>query len=292
MVSLNLSDESYDEILKNPIFESKSAMFYLCDGDSQGKELFKYFSVKFGDYLDNKVRVLRRLQHFNEAIHIEEITMPKRIVYYQDRFKGYTMPYYEGSITLGNLLKDENAPIDKKIHYLKEVGRILNEMKRYRKENGNASFFLNDLHEENFIIDNSGVLRVIDIDSCVIGRSIPFPAKYLSKQSQLGYFMNKYQWYYGFVWGDYVPDENTDLYSYIIMIINMLLGIENADKIKIGHYLKYMNFLQEHGVPEGLIVAFKRIYTSENNINPYKLLDGLKEYMMDTTSQKRFTLKH
>ena len=45
-------------------------------------------------------------------------------------------------------------------------------------------FYLNDMHENNFIIDNNtDSIRVVDIDSCKINGNYTFGSKYLSPTS-------------------------------------------------------------------------------------------------------------
>ncbi|UKI28760.1 MAG: hypothetical protein L6V78_07850 [Clostridium sp.] len=61
-----------------------------------------------------------------------------------------------------------------KIKYLKDIGTILEKMDEVRKYAELEDFYLNDLHEGNFIVDEEGTLRVIDLDSCKIAGNMPF----------------------------------------------------------------------------------------------------------------------
>lgn len=90
------------------------------------------------------------------------------------------MPYIE-NVNLEVLLKDKNVDNDFKRILLKQIGDILIQMKKIREHGVVPQFYLNDLHEGNFIYNlKDKKINVTDLDSCRIGGNYPFAAKYLT----------------------------------------------------------------------------------------------------------------
>ena len=101
------------------------------------------------------------------------------------------MPLIE-SINLDTILKDINIDNETKIKYLKDIGRILEKMKQVRTHTSITDFYVNDLHESNFIVDKSTKeLLLVDIDSCKINNNKPFGSRYLSAFAPINR-INKY----------------------------------------------------------------------------------------------------
>ena len=149
-------------------------------------------------------------------------------------------------------------------------------------------FYINDLHESNFIVDSNDNVKVIDIDSCKINHNKIFNSKYLSSRSFINeiykYGKNidstdtEYHKYSTDVSGAFIPDENTDLYCYIIVILNFLYG-ENTARFTLQEFYDYLSYLESIGVDKELLSYFDKIVDGSPNENPYELLDSLNSHL-------------
>jgi len=132
------------------------------------------------------------------------------------------------------------------------------------------------LHASNFIVNlNKEQLYTIDLDSCKIGTNLTFSARYLTSSALLNNVKGKYN----VVDTDlsYVEaDENTDIYFYIITILNYLYG-SNINNISIDAFYHYLNYLEHIGFNHELIDYFSRIVNNKKNENPINLLDTITE---------------
>ena len=166
-------------------------------------------------------------------------------------------------------------------------------MKLRREYTNISDFYINDLHESNFIVDKDDNVMVIDIDSCKINGNGIFNSKYLSSKSFISeiykYQKNgsnpKYKTYedgyhkYSLdMSGAFVPDENTDLYCYIIVILNFLYG-DNISRFNLEEFYSYIEYLQTIGVDKELLDIFDKIVSESTNENPYILLDSLLPFI-------------
>ena len=185
------------------------------------------------------------------------------------------MPYAKG-VTLEEYL-DSDVSIDLKINALKKVGNILEKMKELRIKNQMPDFFINDLHEKNFIVNlDSKEVSVVDLDSCSIDGNLKFGSKYLSYLTPLDGF-KKYKKVETFTCGaDYIPSMDTDLYCYIIMVLNFLSNID-FHKLSVEEANKYFEYLSNIGLNKELLDNISKIYSEDKNVNIADSLDYIKE---------------
>lgn len=241
-------------------------------------KVLKTFRDSSGPVYVNKVKTIDSLLEHKDELNIEQFVYPEEKFKVAGEGIGYTMPYFEGAFNLGKRLKSNYITRSTKLAYLKEVGMILRKIKEIRTETG-IEFYINDLHENNFIIDKNGIVRLVDIDSVKIDDNLPFRSKYLGNVGPITSFTQKYKpTYYRNGLGKIEPNENTDLYCYIMMILSFLA---NAPMHIMGlqNYFDYLRELKDIGVPIELIYLFERVYTEKDNVNPVDLLDELVPYV-------------
>ena len=115
-------------------------------------------------------------------------------------------------------------------------------------------------------------LNVVDLDSCKIGANRPFPAKFLTDLSLCSYVPQKYEtndYEYFNVEGDFIASEETDLYCYIISILNYLYG-GNVHRLSLEEFYEYLNYLEQIGISKDLIQLFSKIVIPCKNENPFR----------------------
>lgn len=189
------------------------------------------------------------------------------------KIEAFTNPYVEGP-NLSTILHDKNVNPKEQLYYLKKIGEILQQMKNIRKYTPLKDIYLNDLHESNFIVNpNNRQLTVVDLDSCKIGTNDPFQSRFLTSKALLNNVKNKYKINdTDTSMGHVIADENSDIYCYIITILNYLYG-SNLNSISINEFYEYMNYLEYIKFDKNLINCFEKILTSGKNENPLNYID-------------------
>ena len=114
----------------------------------------------------------------------------------------------------------------------------------------------------------TGEVRVVDMDSCRIGNNHSGGAKYLTPLSMAALFPDKYRVF------PLKADRNTDLYCYVIMILNYLTNkdIYDLDLREFNYLLRYLSNI---GFSQELIQIFYGIIYDKLNRNPDYLLDTI-----------------
>lgn len=251
------------------------------------KILIKKFFVREGDYLGKKLKNLNTLMYYKSSLEsVKELILPNSLVIVGGEIVGYSMEFIDKNINLLNYLRSLNISLEDKVKYLKCIGSILEEINNIK--DFPYDFSLGDLHEGNFIIDKNGLLKVVDIDSSYISNNEPFPAKYLSinpllKDLSYKYITNDK--------GDIIPNRNTDIYCYIIIILNTLAN-QDMYKLNINDFFRYINYLEDIGINKDFLFSIERIYQSGDNKNPLEYLNSLdikKAYQANKLAYKQRT---
>ncbi len=354
MDSIYLSKRKFNKLkeldLGNDVV-STEATFYKFNHLGKVK-VFKKLNKTNGPVFANKLFTLEMLHEYREILP-ESFVIPESLVSvenevlqlnvpdimgipaeifisnrpYQKRIKtkniqGFDLPYVDG-ITLETFLRD--TKISKRLHikYLKEIGKILDQLDHIRNNSELDSIYLNDLHASNFMIDKKTMeLKVVDLDSCRICDSRPFPARHLTPFSLLTNApANKYDIYkknmigedgsiilqmvsdddYGKAYCTYKnykdelgfvnSNEQSDLYCYSILVLEYLYG-PNIDFISLEKFYNYMNYLESLDIDQELINGIIQIVTGAPNVNIAPYLDLLKDEQIIKANKKMFEEAH
>lgn len=243
---------------------------YIKNTKDKGKILIKKFFIREGDYLGKKLKNLNTLMYYKNSLEsVKELILPSSLVIVGGEIVGYSMEFIDKNINLLNYLRSLNNSLEDKVKYLKCIGSILEEINNIK--DFPYDFSLGDLHEGNFIIDKNGLLRVVDIDSSYISNNEPFPAKYLSINPLLKDLSYKYVTNDK---GDIIPNRNTDIYCYIMIILNTLAN-QDMCKLNINDFFRYINYLEDIGINKAFLFSIERIYQSGDNKNPLEYLNSL-----------------
>lgn len=243
---------------------------YIKGTKDKEKILIKKFFVREGDYLGKKLKNLNTLMYYKNSLEsVKELILPNSLVIVGGEIVGYSMEFIDKNINLLNYLRSLNNSLEDKVKYLKCIGSILEEINNIK--DFPYDFSLGDLHEGNFIIDKNGLLKVVDIDSSYISNNEPFPAKYLSINPLLKDLSYKYTTNNK---GDIIPNRNTDIYCYIIIILNTLAN-QDMYKLNINDFFRYINYLEDIGINKDFLFSIERIYQSGDNKNPLEYLNSL-----------------
>ena len=253
------------------------------------EKVFKHLHITNGPIFANKLYTIEMLNEYKDLLP-SEFVLPDSLISVKTNINGFTMPYIRG-LNLSTILSNPDIPNKEKIGYLKKVGEVLEKLNRIRKKTSLDNVFVNDLHADNILVDENKEIKFIDLDSCRISDNKPFPSKYLSDGGLISHVSShKYQKFnkkvkvndgynYRRGYGFYEANENTDLYCYVIMILNFLLG-SNVNIMSVNEFYDYITYLNYIGVDSDLLSAFTRITDNCNNINPMDELDTLNNVII------------
>lgn len=282
MESINISKnemKKMEELLVNTYTSSEGDVIR---DVNNSKRAFKLLFRKRGTYFSNKLYTINSLVDLSESVDMPEMVFPEHLLTVDKEVVGFSMPLING-VTLADILFNSDIDIKVKVKYLKQIGNILEKMASVRKENPKLNWYLNDLHERNFVVNlEQQKLYTVDLDSCRILGNHPFLSKYLSLFSPLIDFPEKYHTDFQIsCGGDFVADENADLYCYAMLVIDFLYGarINYASK---EEYFRYLEYLKSIGAPQELVDAWAKVYTNDNNVNFAPLLDSLPYFYEKT----------
>lgn len=240
-----------------------------------GKEkLLKKLHRTDGIIFANKLYTIEALNANKDSMPSNFI-LPESLVSINKKIEAFTMKYIKG-INLSVILNNPDITYEEKIHYLKSIGRILEQMQNIRKYTNLNNFYLGDIHEDNFLVErDKQEIYIVDLDSCKIAGNKSFPGRYLTNSSLIKYNNTKYQTLsQNDDLADYKIDENTDIYCYIIMILNYLYD-GRVDRLSLDKFYDFINYLEDIKVNIELIECFNKIVVGGNNINPCNYLDTL-----------------
>ena len=129
-------------------------------------KVFKQLYHQQGLVFASKLYTLEMLDDNKEYLP-ENFYIPDYLVTVADTIEGFTVPYIEG-INLAIVLKSK-MQCKEQIYYLKKVGEVLEQMHNIRTYTPLTDFYLNDLHEGNFVVNpKKREINVVDLDSSKI----------------------------------------------------------------------------------------------------------------------------
>lgn len=232
--------------------------------------LFKYLDAQEEkDVMDRKTKTLTALNN-SEYKDLDELIIPSHSVIVDGAHAGFAMPLIEKHRNLGKILNDERLSFESKKKLLMQLGDLIDKVRRVKSKH---PVYFGDLNEFNFIIDQEGRLRAIDLDSVFVsglkGVEPSRLAYYLLKNNYIAQIPDKYKTTNE---GIIIPSENSDLYCYNMIILDTLAN-ERMFKVDMSTYYQYLTYLESIGIPKSLLESFERIYLPKENINPRRVIE-------------------
>ena len=247
--------------------------------------LYKKMNLGYSSF-DNKVNTINYLLDNKDIINIDELVLPIDI-FYLNRDTGDIVikEKFINNINFRYVLNSDLYSFSEKIECFKQIGLILDKMKNVRDNTNIKDFYLCDLYTDNFILNtDTNRINVIDMDSCKINGNNNCSSYYLFDNNVIDsvkkYKKKELSWF-----TEYEINENTDILCYIIMLISFISGCD-INRVDIKEFYNYMDYLVNAGLSNKLVSIFGKIYSNDDNINPYLLLDELNKY-----DSKRYVLK-
>lgn len=298
MYAVNISKKKFDSLtpleIDKSITNSEAVLYKFT---YKGKEkIFKNLHRLKGSIFANKLYTIEMLSS-NQMYLPSSFTIPESLGMVNGNIEGFIADFIQG-INLQVLLNNPKIDSSIKLYYLSLIGNILEQLKHIRNNNEIEGIYLNDLHAGNFIVTPNNELKVVDLDSCKICDNKPFPSKYLTSERGLFNYSNKYQVYQKDKPKEYLSelgyidaDENSDLYCYIITIMNFLYG-KNLNTMSMDDFYKYLNYLSSIGISKRLIDCFEKIVLNCDNKNPKGYIEKITQEQVAKANYKVFELKN
>ena len=319
MNTINISKrkfESLKEIKLPKEVISTEANFYKFNYLGKVK-VFKNLYKTSGSIFANKLFTLEMINEYKDLLP-HSFVLPESLVSVEKEIKGFSLPYIKG-YNFESFLVNHNVSTESKMYYIKQIGDILEQLEHIRKNTNLDCIYLNDLHASNFIVDpKNKELKVVDLDSCRICDSKPFPARYLTPYSLLNKAPgeNKYELFKRINNNDYNKlgksydeyeynyckyanyrdqlgyinsNQETDLYCYVILFLNYLYG-ENIGSFSLEEFYSYLYYLEKIGMSEDLIKAIIKIVTNAPNENIRPYLDSVTNEQVIRANKKVYKL--
>ena len=227
------------------------------------------------DFHREKLRTLDTLDSYKSYLP-EEFCIPDNLIAVGRRKPAFTTPYFNGD-TLASILSNPSIPFQDHLYYLQRVGEILEKLSKIRRTTSLKEIYIGDLHESNILVNPfTKELGIIDLDSCRIGTEFSYTAKYLTPFSLIKYQPDKYKQnqIIGNGPGYIIPDSNSDIYCYIVIILNYLTN-DLYKYFSLDNFFNYLTLLNDLGINQDLLYLIEKLFTKDDNINPYEYLETL-----------------
>lgn len=265
MKEIRLTEEEFNELAPfhmEHVIHNESNIY---DMPNNPDKLLKIYSLHDKDYLDEKKKDIDNLIKFSKEEKIPEIVIPIGLIYLDDLFIGELLPRVYGH-TASLVIYNNEVSFNNKIKVFENIGKILYKV-QYSKPKFNACY--SDVHLDNFMVSDNKVLA-IDSSSMKIYDSKGITNFYLYQLSTMD--IEKYELDEE---GTVIPDKNTDIYCFIMMILRFLSG-SDLYILNVERYKEYLDKLVYNGFDEELINCFNSIYEEDiDNINPLVHLNTL-----------------
>ncbi len=267
-----------------PNTESVLYLTKIKDGYTFKDYILKKLFILSADSLANKLSTVLMLGDYGYRLDAPELVLPEHQVLIDNQISGFTIPYIKGQ-NLGTILSNFHTSDEQAFDYFKKVGKVLDHIQTNSAYAfpGGTKFQINDLHPYNILVDENGELKFVDLDSAYLGSRLPNPSMYLATSKELLSNTNKYPVInldYGHI---NIPNDNTDLYCYNMMILEYIAR-EKVRKLKVEDYYEYLSYLSGLGYGKDIMDSFYRLPISSNNVNPYECLDQIPKDMIGRSS--------
>ena len=258
MEEIALKESDLDKLKEYPLEDvicSESNIFYFKKDFDTSNLLFKKLFLTTPKRVERKIETIKAIRD-SELSTYKELILPEEIVVVGGIKSGFTIREVENSINLHVFLKDNNISNERKIGVLKKIGELLERVHKQKQE-----FYIVDLQDYNFLVDDKDGVYVVDLDSSAVSRKTPLDSKYIAIDAKTR-DANKYKINRA---GRPYPNFNVDNYCYNTMVLNYLAGIP-LHRLDYSDYFDYVNYLHNIGIiPVEMLEIYVNQYTDKYN---------------------------
>lgn len=270
MITCSLTERQFrrlEEYELSPDVINTESMLYIIRR-SNSKHLLKRFFITEGKYFANKLYTLSMLIDEGKSYGIDRLVLPESICAVDGEIIGYIMPFIENNTNMGNVLHGYRFTNEQKINYLKEIGKMIQNITHKYHETG---FLLGDVHEYNFILNHDdNRVYAVDLDGSKVGNNRVMGVKHCDCNRNLKSLTKKYPTEDGYT----KPNINSELLCYSYIVLNTISRI-SMERLTIEDFYQYLQYLIDIGFNKELIDIFANLYTKKDNYFPLELLDTI-----------------
>ena len=299
MKILELDGKEFENLKLFPLIkgtlESESDLYWAPNSNDELIKIYKNYHDQ--EYIAEKMQIVNNLIKYTSELDFPELLVPSGIAKVDNHIVGPILPLIKG-YTVKIYFYTFYSPLKVKVEILKKIGMLLDKIKNTNPKY-NAAFA--DVHADNFMIvgfpsdnvENSPEFKIMacDTDSMKILDSPGVTGLYLADSDK---FMDyeKYPLDENYM---VKPSSNTDIYCYIMMILELVAKSNYVSCLNEDEYYRYLDFLDKLGFDSKLLNSFASIYDdSIDNISPLEYIDSLMKMSNKSTLQnfyKQRTLK-
>lgn len=287
MKKINFTKEELNNLEKLHLvvgtIEKESIMYYSPSNENEIIKVYNNFDNKL--YVMEKLRNTRNLLKYIKEFEFDELLKPTGIALLDNEIIGIIYPIVE-AYTARTYLNLNIVPMKLKIEIIRKIGLLLEKINNSDSK-FNAAF--SDVHADNFLVNDIKVdenknitnlsIMACDTDSMRILDSKGTPGLYLYDSEKLTEF-DKYKFDSEKI---IIPDSNTDIYCYIMIILDFISKSNFAYCLNVDEYNRYIDYLDKLQYDSKLLESFSSIYKNDiDNISPLPYLDSL--YNIDEKS--------
>lgn len=270
MEEIALKESDLDKLKEYPLDDvicSESNIFYFKKDFDTSNLLFKKLFITTPKRVDRKIETIKVIRD-SELSTYKELILPEEIVVVGGVRTGFTIREVENSTNLHVFLNDNNIPNTRKIKVLKKIGELL---ERVHKQN--QEFYIVDLQDYNFLVDENDEIYVVDLDSSAVSRKTPLESKYIVIDQKTRN-VNKYKLNKA---GRTYPNLNVDNYCFNVMVLNYLAG-RPLHRLEFWEYFDYVDYLRNVGIiNDKMLYIYANQYSEKYNEPITEYLDLIPE---------------
>lgn len=240
--------------------------YYRRDSHNSTSYLLKRLYNTDSERVERKISTIREAQD-SELVTYPELVFPTDYIVIQGIKSGFTIEEIENCQNLSLFLENKSVPRKDKIKILIKIGQLLHRVQAQSQE-----FYFGDLQAYNFLVDSQQQLYTVDLDSSATTSDVALESKYVACDSKT-YDIPKY----GVTKeGRCLPSQNTDIYCYNTLVLNYLAG-RSLHRLSFDEFYKYLEYLEECGMPKEFVNIYRHHYTNKNNSSVVDYLSILPE---------------
>lgn len=270
MEEIALKESDLDKLKEYPLDDvicSESNIFYFKKDFDASNLLFKKLFITTPKRVDRKIETIKMIRE-SELSTYKELILPEEIVVVGGVRTGFTIREVENSTNLHVFLNDNNIPNTRKIKVLKKIGELLEKVHKQRQE-----FYVVDLQDYNFLVDDNDNVYVVDLDSSAVSRKTPLESKYIVIDQKTRN-VNKYKLNKA---GRTYPNLNVDNYCFNVMVLNYLAG-RPLHRLEFWEYFDYVDYLRNVGIiNDKMFYIYVNQYSEKYNEPITEYLDLIPE---------------
>jgi len=270
MNEIALKESDLDKLKEYPLDNvicSESNIFYFKKDFDSSNLLFKKLFDTRNKRVKRKIETIKRIKD-SELSTYKELVLPEDIVVIGGVKSGFTIREVENTTNLHIFLQDESISNTRKIKVLKKIGELLERVHKQKQE-----FYIVDVQDYNFLVDENDEIYVVDLDSSAVSRKTPLESKYISIDPKTR-DIRKYKTN---ILGKTYPNLNVDNYCFNTMVLNYLAGT-SLHRLEYCDYFEYINYLKNIGIiTEEMLEIYINLYSDKYNEPVTEYLDLIPE---------------